>query len=148
MLFSGDSLLRNIFIAMCSFSWGDPIDCSGIMHHSKDYSTPNRSLYFQWAPSVFYQQPTQLIHRHTCAVMHMGVWDMGTYYRGEQTWKNQLTQNVRAWKHYSGNTKLFWLRLHKLYPDRDSCKREPKCFLSNTREREQIFRQISDKIMS
>jgi len=32
MLFSGDSLLRNVFTAMCAFAWRDPIDCSGVMH--------------------------------------------------------------------------------------------------------------------
>lgn len=120
MLFSGDSLLRNIFTVMCSFSWKKAVDCSGIMHHSKDYSTPEMSLYFQWAPSIFYQQPTYLINKHSCAIMHMGVWDMGEYYRGEKEWSSRLMRNVIAWKQHSGNAKLFWLRLHKLYPKR--CK--------------------------
>ena len=78
----------------------------------------------------------------------MGVWDMGQYYRGEHTWKLQLTKNVQAWKSHSGNTKLFWLRLHKLYPDRGECKKNPKCYLSNTSEKERKFREISDQIMS
>lgn len=149
MLFSGDSLLRNIFTAMCSFSWSSQIDCTGIMHQSKTYYTPHsQTVHFQWAPSAYFQQPTHYIPDHHCAVMHMGVWDMGKYYRGESQWKIQMEKNMIRWTRAARKhkTRLFWLRLHKLYRDNTKCRRNLKCYRQNTQNKETAFRQISDQL--
>ena len=163
MLFSGDSLLRNVFNSMCTFAWKTPIDCRGSMHEPpqpRDFSGPGRYLSFHWAPSVYYQQPTHLIPTHDCAVMSMAVWDMGTYSRGVDAYGDALDQNMRAWvgaanrsQFWVGSSKsgwlpkteLFWFRLHSLHPDRCG-NQSSMCFLANSPSNQQAHRHIADKL--
>lgn len=124
---------------MCAFAWSTPLDCSGIMHHSKSYT---HNIYFQWAPSIYYQQPTRLLEKHKCAVIHMSAWDMGTYYKGDAHWEAALLRSATTWAAIKPSG-VFWLRLHKLSPD--SCK-DAKCRFANKHER--AFRAMADKVMA
>lgn len=150
--FFGDSLLLDIFEAVLRLVQEGP--SANVSRTRGLYGpggnikvswrgSPGAKLEFWWAPSVFHQQPLQLIPKYwshlDVAVLGMAVWDMGTYYHGIDAYFAQLLKNLRLLERYSPKVKVILNGLHKLWPDRCHNKSSP-CVLCNRADKEELFR--------
>jgi len=102
-----------------------------------------------WTPSAYNQKPANLasIKTDDVAVLSMGPWDMGTYYKGENMWHSAMKNIImQAAKKTKGP--LYVMHLHRLYPDK--CKQvhdDPKgltayqrCVECNSLGQNKLFR--------
>jgi len=132
--FYGDSLLRNIANELIKIALG-----AGGNDRGKELATWASSPYLlggggsikgggkiamYWTPSAYHQTPSSVgsMEQDDASIIGIGVWDMGTYYRGVNTWhakmKALLTAAARKQK---GSKPIFVMHLHKLYSSK--CKR-------------------------
>ncbi|KNC80171.1 hypothetical protein SARC_07464 [Sphaeroforma arctica JP610] len=128
ILWAGDSLLRNVYSALCRRHLWDE-ECEGSMVTNKLAS--DRSVAFHWAPSVYYQQPTALLNtgHYDKLVVSMGAWDLGKYFKSVDNWCDTLDRRMREWTVAAerSNTSVYWFRLHATYgetcaPDNKDCR--------------------------
>ena len=137
--FYGDSLLKNIasqFIKLGNASesikleaWGPgptyfigggDIDTAQEGKGEQQNIAGRVAMY--WTPSAYFQKPHSVgnMAKDDVSIINIGVWDMGTYYRGINKWfKTMQSLLTEAAKKRQGKP-LFVMQLHKLYSSK--CK--------------------------
>ena len=180
--FFGDSLLRNVFHRIRMILIGT----NGVQMHDKEDEIVNASykfendttihfkttgdiwkvtindtdngIYQHWAPSLYYsnQHPHETDKHFDIIIQHAGAWDMGTYFRGFNTWRDTLQTviskgaKLKLQKSISSELKnmimnhnmYMWFNLHQFYRNRCKIKDGP-CYGCNDPVKEVIFRNIT-----
>lgn len=109
---------------------------------------------FWWAPSVYHQRPLTLMEsseykKRDVVLLGMAAWDMGTYYKGIDTYYKELTAVVAsmiaeqtALPQEGGGVKprVIINSLHKAWPDRCLDPDSP-CTKCNSPAKEQLMRK-------
>ena len=112
-----------------SKSWGDQL-------------FPSIGLNTYWTPSVFFQQCSSK-HGSTIIISET-VWDMGTYFRGVDAYEKSLRKILNV--NLKGTERVIWFKLHKLHRERPLCRESPRCYETNTPEKEEKFREIGVRV--
>jgi hypothetical protein len=161
LIFSGDSLLRNIASSLTNLigvnasswpSWGQR-DTEYLLGRAR---VDSADFSVWWTPSAFFQTPAQtgakLGMTRSVVVLSVGVWDMGEYFRGVDAWRKGIESFLRATlEQMRADSDIWVLQIHKLWPNRcnQSLPRHKLdlCVNSNSDERSHLFRDaLSDAV--
>ena len=136
--FCGDSLLRNIALKI-----GKRIDPMIKFENTwGDQSFPLIGLHTCWTPSVFHQQCKST--SGSTIIISEAVWNMGRgeYFKGGDAYEASLRSVLSRFK----GKRVIFFGLHKLHRERPACRKSPKCYESNSAEKEIKFREIGLKV--
>eukprot|EP00747_Dinoflagellata_sp_TGD_P008726 gnl/TRDRNA2_/TRDRNA2_118347_c0_seq1.p1 gnl/TRDRNA2_/TRDRNA2_118347_c0~~gnl/TRDRNA2_/TRDRNA2_118347_c0_seq1.p1 ORF type:complete len:389 (-),score=45.12 gnl/TRDRNA2_/TRDRNA2_118347_c0_seq1:314-1480(-) len=104
------------------------------------------SFDFWWAPSVYHQQPLEVLpedqyRKLNFVIIGWGVWNMGSYYRGVDEFASNLPKAIAELKN-KGPTVLL-ANIHKLHPE--MCPKKAAkgpCVECNSGVKEELFHRI------
>lgn len=130
--FYGDSTLRNIANELIRLEEATiTLDtwAPGPFYRNGGGSISNNGkMAMWWTPSAYFQQPARVgtLETDDISIISIGVWDMGQYYRGINSWFTAI-HNVllgAAEKRKRNNGPVYVMHLHRIYAS--------KCRLKNT----------------
>lgn len=133
--FYGDSLLRNIATELIAVTLGGHDKRTGKLENwaPSPYLLGGGSMEgggggkiaMYWTPSAYFQKPSSVgsgsMEQDDVSIIGIGVWDMGTYFRGVNRWHDNMKALLTAAARKRNGKPMFVMHLHKLYSSK--CKR-------------------------
>ncbi len=121
--FYGDSTLKNIAGSLLISSNATNIEMSSWAGADVKYKCGggtfghNSRMAMWWTPSAFHQSPPSVgtMSEDDISVISISVWDMGTYYRGVNSWFTRMRNIIQRAANARNGRPLYILNLHRVY---------------------------------